>query len=281
MNRMLAPLGGLAMLCGCAVQVGEKGLLRPQAAPALQQAQLTGLAAAYSLEHHSIAAADGAKLDAVHLRRPGNKLTLLYFGGNNFVSGRQGGGAAMVAAALGVDLIIVDHRGYGQSEGTPTFAALLSDGLAAYDAAVKFSGVTPGRLVVHGQSLGSFAAGHVAANRDTAGVVLESSVTTAEDWVASQTGGAPVSVKVDPVLRGQGNLSKVAGIDEPLLLLVGRGDTTTPPRFSEKLYSASPLPAGRKQIAIVDGAGHNDVLAKVQGVAAYRSFLSRVVQAVQ
>ena len=68
----------------------------------------------------------------------------------------------------------------------------------------------------------------------------------------------------------------MAVIDEPLLVLVGRDDRTTPPSLSEALYVASPLPEGRKRLAIIDGAGHNDVMLSPQTIAAYAEFLRRL-----
>ena len=128
-------------------------------------------------------APDGVRLSAVLLRQPNARGTILYFGGNGFTIGQYGGYVAAVFAPLGVDVLIVDHRGYGRSEGMPTQANLEADGVVAFDYLSGTMGVAPSRIIVHGQSLGSFIAGHVAAERPAAGVVLESSATTAEDWV--------------------------------------------------------------------------------------------------
>jgi fermentation-respiration switch protein FrsA (DUF1100 family) len=174
--------------------------------------------------------------------------------------------------------LIVDHRGYGPSEGTPTATNIEADGLAAFDYLSALPGVAAHRIILHGQSLGSFIAGYVAANRISAGVVLESSVTTTEDWVAVQTAGIPVKVTLAQGLKGRGNLARMPAIHEPLLLLVGSKDDTTPPRFSEALYLASPLPLERKLLKIIGGAGHDNVLDKQEARVAYSEFLKRVLQ---
>jgi fermentation-respiration switch protein FrsA (DUF1100 family) len=230
------------------------------------------------MTEHRIAAADGARLYAAYLRQPGARTTILYFGGNGYTVGRFGAWTAGLFAPLGVDLFLVDHRGYGLSEGTPTIAAMEADALAAYDAlAAMLPKGSP--ILVHGHSLGSFLAGHVAANRPTAGVVLESSATTTEDWVKAGTPGAAkpfLKVSIAEALRGRGNLANMARIDEPVLILVGEKDGTTPPALSQGLYDASPLPAGRKRLVRVKGAGHVDAMAKPQAAAAYRDFLARL-----
>ena len=111
-----------------------------------------------------------------------------------------------------------------------------------------------------------------------AGVVLESSATTTEDWVKAGTPGAAKpfirKVEIDPNLRGRGNLAIMPRIEEPLLLLVGAKDGTTPPSLSQGLYAASPLPEGRKTLQVVAGAGHADVMTRPGAIAAYRAFLA-------
>jgi uncharacterized protein len=268
-----------ALLAGCTAQVRETDLIRPVRGGALTAEAVAAAAPVYTLAEHRIATADGASLYAVHLRQPGARATIFYFGGNGYTIGRFGAWTASVFAPLGVDLIIVDHRGYGLSEGTPSAAALEVDGLAAFDHARRLVGAK-GRIVVHGHSLGSFFAGHVAAHRATAGAVLESSATTTEEWVKFGMPGIAKpfirKVEIDPGLRGRGNLEMMPRIDEPLLLLVGAKDGTTPPRLSQNLYAASPLPAGRKTLKVVAGAGHADVLTKAEAIDAYRAFLGRL-----
>ena len=83
-------------------------------------------------------------------------------------------------------------------------------------------------------------------------------------------------VEIDPNLRGRGNLALMPRIGEPLLLLVGAKDGTTPPRLSKGLFAASPLPEGEKALQVIAGAGHSDVMTKAGAIAAYRAFLARL-----
>lgn len=273
------PLLLAALIAGCTAEVRESDLIRPQRGGPLTAEAVAAAAPAYALSEHRIPAPGGVTLYAVHLRQPGARTTILYFGGNGYTIGRFGAWTASVFAPLGVDLILVDHRGYGLSEGSPSVGAMEGDALAAFDFARKLAGAD-GRLVVHGHSLGSFFAGHVGANREAAGVVLESSATTTEDWVEAGTPGAAKlfirKVEIDPSLRGRGNRAVVPRIQEPLLLLVGAKDGTTPPRLSQGLYAASPLPEGRKTLQVVAGAGHTDVMTRASAIAAYRRFIERL-----
>jgi len=273
--RFLPLLALLAAVGACTARVEERSLVRPVTGGALTQAAVAQAAPAYTLTEHRIAAPDGARLYAVHLRQPGARATLLYFGGNGYAIGRYGAWTAGLFAPLGVDLFLVDHRGYGLSEGTPTIPAMEADALAVHDHLRARLGAGA-KLLVHGHSLGSFMAGHVASNRDTAGAVLESSATTTEEWVKAGTPGAAkpfLKVEIDEALRGRGNLANVARIEEPLLLLVGEKDRTTPPALSRGLLAGSPLTEGRKRLVVVRGANHVNVMEKPEAVAAYRVFL--------
>lgn len=277
-NGFVAALAALA-LASCTATIGEETLIHPIAGGGIDAAALRARAPAYSLAEHWIPAADGSRLAAVHLTQPGARATLIYFGGNAYTIERFGAETAAAFAPLGVDLVIVDHRGYGRSEGTPSAATFDSDGLAAFDFVAASLGVPASRIVVHGQSLGSFVAGHVAANRPAGGVVLESSATTTEEWAdANRRGVARLLVRLEiaEALRGRGNLSNMPRIEEPLLLLVGERDRTTPPRLSRALYDASPLPAGSKTLLVVPRAGHDDVMLRPEAAAAYRAFLARL-----
>lgn len=276
MKRLWLGAAALFLSSGCAVTVDESSLVHPVKAGALDPAALTGAGARYTPEQHWIARPDGARLHAVLLRQPGAKATILYFGGNGYAIGRFGSWSAGVFAPLGADLMIVDHRGYGLSTGTPGIATGEADGLAAFDYLRRLGG---GPIVVHGHSMGSFIAGHVAANRDAAAAVLESSATTTEEWVASRTGGVTgklLRVRIDDALKGRGNAQNVTRIQEPLLILVGGMDKTTPPILSQRLYQASPLPPDRKWLVLVPQAGHEKVMEGRVTHAAYARLLAGI-----
>jgi fermentation-respiration switch protein FrsA (DUF1100 family) len=266
-------------LAACTIVVSENRLIRPRPGAAANPDDITKRAPGFALTRHEVVAADGVRLKGVHLRQSGSRITVLYFGGNGYTIGRYASWTAYSFAPLGVDVFVADHRGYGQSGGTATTATLASDGLTLFDYVASLPGLDANRIVVHGHSLGSFIAGHVAANRPAAGVVLESSATTAEDWAKTATPGylKPfVRTKVADELRGQGNLPNMPRIDEPLLVLVGKKDKTTPVRLSEALYAASPLPESRKWFVVVPDAGHNDSMIHTETQTAYRRLLESV-----
>jgi hypothetical protein len=282
--RQLLRVGPIAaaaalLLTGCIkIGVAESDIYTPQPGGVLTGEALGRRAPGYTLEPQTVRAADGTELVGVLLRRPGSERTILYFGGNGSTVEHRGPEVARRLAPLGADIMIIDYRGYGASGKTPpTVAGMKSDGLAVFDHLARLPGMSPSRIVVHGHSLGSFLAGYVAAERPTAGVVLESSATNAQDFGRSQVpllARPLVRLNIQESLRAEGNLQQMSRLDEPLLILAGERDDTTPAWMSRALFRASTLPPERKRLVVLEDAGHNDVLLKPAALQAYAAFLA-------
>ncbi|WP_156170204.1 alpha/beta hydrolase [Luteimonas sp. FCS-9] len=281
--RRLAAVMCCLVLAGCAFRVQESHLVRPMPAPPTDLAALRAATPAYTATEARIPTPDGASLYQLRLQRPDARATVLYFGGNGYRIGLHAGHSLRAYDALPVDLVLVDHRGYGGSTGTPTIAALQADALQVYDALRAETAAAGRALIVHGQSLGSFLAGHVADARTLDGLVLESSMTTTEDWAAAMrarsgfwTRLAVRRFDIAPALQQAGNLEIARRLDEPVLFVVGERDVVTAPRFTQALYDAAPLPASDRRLLVVPGRGHNDASVSPQFHEALLALLDRI-----
>jgi pimeloyl-ACP methyl ester carboxylesterase len=78
---------------------------------------------------------------------------------------------------------------------------------------------------------------------------------------------------IAPGLRGRGNSRHVAAITEPLLLVVGEQDRTTPASMSTHPLRRLAAFHSRKLLAVVPGAGHHDAMRGPVAAEAYRRFL--------
>lgn len=191
-------------------------------------------------------AADGTKVHAWHLPGPSGAPLVIYFGGNaEEVSWMLG----EANAAPGVSWLLVDYRGYGLSEGSPSEEALVADALAWYD---KFSPQTK-RIFVFGRSLGSGVAVRLAAQRKVDAVIL---VTPFDSMVAVGKRHYPY-LPVSLLLKHRFNsISSAPKITAPLLCLVATRDSIIPPEHAKLLYDAW---AGPKRWVPLEEAGHNTV----------------------
>jgi len=135
----------------------------------------------------------------------------------------------------GWSLLLVNYRGYGESEGKPGERELFSDALALYDYAKQRGDIVPERIVAMGRSLGSGVAVHLAAHRLVRGVVLVSPYDSLVEVGRRHYPFLPVSL----LLRHRfDSLAKVPQIETPLLCLVATEDRLIPAAHSRALFDA-------------------------------------------
>ncbi len=182
---------------------------------------------------------------------------VLYFGGNGFV---RVASQHIIDAFLQhpVNLLVFDYRGYGQNEGKPTVDGLKIDGTSAYQFLMR-QGVSPEKVVIHGHSMGSFVATHVAQSPN-AGLVLECPITDVKDmtdqlvpWFVKPL----IKFDIDTVLLRNSNLERIENYTRPLLIIAGETDKITPPAMAETLYEQSI--SSDKSLLIIPDGGHNDL----------------------
>jgi uncharacterized protein len=204
-----------------------------------------------NLEEVTLAAADGTKLRGWLVKGGGAREPLvIYFGGNAEEVSWLAGLAGRFA---GWSLLLVNYRGYGESEGKPGERALLGDAISVYDYARRRPDLNPERIVAMGRSLGSGVAVHLAAERQLRGVVLVSPYDSLLAVAKSHYPFVPVSL----ILRHRfDSLARAPQISAPLLCLVASEDRIIAPSHSRALFDAW---RGPKTWREVPGADHNGI----------------------
>lgn len=191
-------------------------------------------------------AADGTKLHAWHLPGPPGAPLVFYFGGNaEEVSWMLG----EANAAPGVGWLLVDYRGYGSSEGSPSEAALVADALLWYD---RFSPQAK-KIYVFGSSLGSGVAVRLAAERKVDAVILVTPFDSLVEVGKRHYPYLPVSLLLKHRFD---SISYAPKMTAPLLCMVAMRDSIIPAEHAKLLYDAW---AGPKRWVALEGAGHNTV----------------------
>lgn len=116
---------------------------------------------------------DGIKLQGWLFEQPGRTGKVILLNPGN--AGDIGKRLSLVRLLLysGANVFVYEYRGFGKSEGKPTFSGVSNDGLAAYDFLIK-QGYSSDRIVLYGLSMGSSVASYVSTQRRHAGLVLES-----------------------------------------------------------------------------------------------------------
>ena len=233
----------------------------------------------YGLQHESvtITTADGSRLHGWWLPAQGDaKGTVLHLHGNAANISNHLPLAAWLPPA-GFNVLMIDYRGFGRSEGKPTLDGVLDDAHAALKYLRTRRDVDPQRLVVFGQSIGGATALRLLA-ADSVGVklaIIDSAFASyrgiARDAAIGSVVLAPFLPLALPLLPAAAKdpLTALAHITLPLVFVLGSADAVIPHKHTEQLYAAAREP---KELIRADGADHmeaimrSDVRARVLAV---------------
>ena len=202
-------------------------------------------------EEVQLTTADGVKIAGWYVHADAPRGTVLFFHGNGGnVSGRLG--TLMLLQRLGVDVLMIDYRGYGLSEGRPSEQGTYRDAEAAWDYLTQQRGVPAERIVIHGRSLGGAVSAHLAADRPCAGLIVESSFTSLPDMAARIYWYFPVRLLCRYRYPTQDNVRKARC---PVMVIHSREDDLIPFAHGRRIFEAAAEP---KRFVEIHG-GHNDI----------------------
>lgn len=222
----------------------------------------------WTLQSFEHVTADGTRLAGVLVRPPqARPPVVIYFGGNAEEVTMSADEAAATYGERAV--LFLNYRGYGQSAGTPSEKALVSDALEVFDALAARTDLDMGRVAIHGRSLGAGVAVQVAAARPVRCVVLTSPFASAVSVAAQLYWWLPVRLLMRHPFD---SLARAPKARAPALFLVGSDDTLIRPAQSWRLADAWGGPAERKTFT---GFGHGDVHLHPGYARAIREFLTR------
>ncbi len=168
----------------------------------------------------------------------------------------------------GFNVFMFDYRGFGRSQGRPTFDGVHLDTEAAMETATTMADIDPERLIVFGQSLGaSVAITTVARRKDMimpAGLIAESPFASYRGITREKLAGFwptwalqhPLSWLISDEYAPVDSIAELSPI--PLLLIVAEDDRTIPPHHGELLFEAAGEP---RHLWRIEGARHNQPLA--------------------
>jgi fermentation-respiration switch protein FrsA (DUF1100 family) len=201
-----------------------------------------------------IETSDGEKLESLHfLQKNGeNNKTVLYFHGN-------GGNLyhrisyCQILWEMGVNVFLVSYRGYAKSTGTPSELGIYEDGATALRFVRDSLGVAENDIFIFGRSLGTAVAVNTSMNRELAGVIL----------VTPLSSGFEMAKKMVPAISSIAKDSydskkKIGDVKSKLLIIHGTEDNVIPFEMGVEIFEAY---QGEKKFIQIDGGGHNDLQA--------------------
>lgn len=169
---------------------------------------------------------DGTRLCCSESKSEGADLTLVHFHGNGEIVADYDDGYQQALAALGVNVMMLEYRGYGDSGGTSQLGKMLQDVACLREQC----GLEPARTVVYGRSVGAiFAVEWASQQPGLGGLILESGVADPYQRLAIRLSAAELGV-TDQELRKACELCldhrrKLSAYSGPLLVLHAERDS--------------------------------------------------------
>lgn len=210
----------------------------------------------YAFEDVRLKTKDGVSLHGWYLEKDTqkkSKATILFFHGN---AGNISNRLEKVKGWIdrGVDVFLVDYRGYGKSEGAISKGDdILKDAAAAFDWLLHEKKIPLERIVLYGESLGTYPAIKLATEHRAAALILEAPFTSFLDLAKEHYPYVP------PMVIGSfsfPNAEHIEKIKSPLFILHGMRDEICPYAMAGELFEKAPEPKGF--LSIPDGM-HNDL----------------------
>ena len=140
---------------------------------------------------------------------------------------------------LGLAVFIIDYRGYGLSEGSPSEQGTYHDAAAAWDYLIKDRGIAAGRIIIYGESLGGAVAAWLATRQEAGALILESVFTSIGDMGKHYYPYLPVKLLARIKYP---TLERISAVRCPVLVIHSVADDIVPYTQGRKLYEAANNP---------------------------------------
>lgn len=221
-------------------------------------------------EDVSIATADGVKLHGWFIPGQSSRVLLFFHGNAGNISHRLA--SIKQFQDLGLSVLIIDYRGYGQSEGRTTEKGMYRDAEAAWRYLVESRGIVASDIIIFGRSLGASVASWLAVQHQPLALVVESSFTSVPDIAQELYPWLPARwlSRLSHATRDH-----IQDVRCPVLVIHSRDDEIIPFHHGEAIFAFAPEP--RTLLAI--RGSHNDAFLRdeqtyIEGLEAFLAGLS-------
>jgi fermentation-respiration switch protein FrsA (DUF1100 family) len=215
----------------------------------------------------SIATTDGVMLHGWFIAGRSSRVLLFFHGNAGNISHRLDSIAQF--RELGLSVLIIDYRGYGQSTGRTTERGIYRDADAAWRYLIDDRGIVASDIVIFGRSLGASVASWLASEYQPLALIVESSFTSIPDIAQDLYPWLPA--------RWLSRLSHatrdyVRDVRCPILIIHSRDDEIIPFHHGEAIFASANEP---RTLLTIRGT-HNDafLLDERAYVAGLRTFLA-------
>lgn len=177
------------------------------------------------------------------------KFTILFSHGNAADLGLMSSFYISLGNKINCNVFGYDYSGYGLSSGKPSEKNLYSNIDVAWNELKRRYNLTPGEVIVYGQSIGTVPTIDLASKYDFAGVILHSPLTSGLRLAFPNT-------RRTWFFDAFPNIDKIPRIKSPVLVIHGTEDDVIDISHGHAIHAVCSNPVNPLW---VDGAGHNDI----------------------
>jgi fermentation-respiration switch protein FrsA (DUF1100 family) len=157
----------------------------------------------------------------------------------------------------GYGVLLSEYPGYGGNPGTPSEESFFEGAENSYRSLINL-GYEPQDIILYGESIGGGAATYLAQKHEAKALILEVPFDSLLNVVQSKY---PFLIGTKYLLKDHfDNVSRIADINMPVLIMLAEKDQVIPTKFGQNLYDKASEP---KQLEILQGLGHNDITGDV------------------
>ncbi|XP_067046618.1 protein ABHD13-like [Acropora muricata] len=228
---------------------------------------------------------DGVRINAIFIKQSAqfqsSVPTVLFFHGNAGNVGHRLTNARYLYTYCGCNVFLVEYRGFGKSDGSPSEQGFQLDSQASLSYLLSRKDIDTSKIVIFGRSLGGAVAIDLASNElylDKALALIVENTFTSIPGIADQLVMNGISRLPYFCFRNKfDSLRKIHKARVPTLFLSGLADQLIPPRMMTSLYKASG--SCLKKLECFDGGTHNETWQCYGYFDAITRFLCEVHQA--
>lgn len=181
---------------------------------------------------------------------------------------------------LGLNILMVEYRGYGLSDGTPGEEGLYLDAQAAFDFLLSRPDINHQMIVLFGRSLGGAVAVDLSCHADyrkrVAALILENTFTCIPETARVLFNVWLIKLLPNWCYKNKFNSrQKMKHMRIPTLFISGLADGLVPPWMMMELYQVSGSPV--KRMARFESGTHNDTWQSEGYFETIKDFLNEIL----
>ncbi|XP_065178625.1 protein ABHD13-like [Sycon ciliatum] len=271
----------LLTIAGVVYEVQDMLLYHPDHPERSRLLVRTPAACALPYENIQLVTEDGVRLNAFFIKHQGSLLatapTVLFFHGNAGNIGDRLPHAQRLYSECHCNVLLLEYRGYGRSDGRVSEHGLTMDAHAGLDLLLARTDIDTNKIVVLGVSLGGAVATKLASSaacqRKIMALIIVNSFTSIADMGACMFHSCIAKLPGWMLRNRFSSRDAIRDIKAPALFVSGQCDRVVPPAMMHTLYEAC---QSRKFFFSVPGGGHNNTFLAPNYSDVIRDFLGAV-----